>query len=386
MRKTFGEIVLFARTGLNPRTNFKLGQGTNKYITIKNIHNNTLVIDDSTDVVDDNAITMIHRRSQIKAGDVLFCSIGRIGDMYIIEEEPVGWDVNESVFVFTLDTSVIRQKYFYYLFKHRDIIEYLTTNSSGSTFKSIKMNQLQKMVFDLPSLEEQDTIVTCLDSVAEIIESRQRQLCTLDDLIKARFVEMFGDPVTNPKRWSEKPFLDMGDCKNGMNFHYDDSGVEIRCLGVGDFQDRSIISDTTTLPMVSLNDLPSNEYLLQDNDIVFVRSNGNKALVGRSIAVYPGTVPTTFSGFCIRYRKHDDNITIPYLLRVLKSESVRRKMAGRGANIQNLNQQILGELIIPIPPLYLQKQFDAFVDQIDKSKFVFPKFQYSYKHDFSESR
>ena len=84
MIKPFSEVVLFARTGLNPRTNFKLGKGTNRYITIKNIHNNSLIIDDSTDFVDDDAIAMIHRRSQIKAGDILFCSIGRIGDMYII--------------------------------------------------------------------------------------------------------------------------------------------------------------------------------------------------------------------------------------------------------------------------------------------------------------
>ena len=66
MRKTFDEIVLFARTGLNPRTNFKLGQGSNKYITIKNIRNNALIVDDNTDVVDDAALRMIHGRSQIK--------------------------------------------------------------------------------------------------------------------------------------------------------------------------------------------------------------------------------------------------------------------------------------------------------------------------------
>ena len=147
----------------------------------------------------------------------------------------------------------------------------------------------------------------------------------------------------------------------------------IHCLGVGDFQDHSIIADTSALPMVSLNEMPSDEYLLHDDDIVFVRSNGNKALVGRSVVVYPGSIPTTFSGFCIRYRKHDDSITIPYLLRVLKYESVRAKMAVRGANIQNLNQQILGTIVVPLPPLDLQEKYAAFVSQIDKSKVVVQK-------------
>lgn len=84
--------------------------------------------------------------------------------------------------------------------------------------------------------------------------------------------------------------------------------------------------------------------------------------------MYPGDVPTTFSGFCIRYRKHDNEITVPYLLRVLKTDSMRMKMAGRGANIQNLNQQILGTLVIPVPPVELQNQFAAFVTEVNKSK------------------
>lgn len=180
---------------------------------------------------------------------------------------------------------------------------------------------------------------------------------------------MFGDPVSNPKGWEKKLFIDMGSCKNGMNFHYEDTGIQINCLGVGDFKDLELIDDVEKLPTILLKEMPSEEYLLKDGDIVFVRSNGNKALVGRSVAVYPGDVPTTFSGFCIRYRKTDDTITVPYLLRVLKTNSMRQKMVGRGVNIQNLNQQILRKLEIPIPPLELQNQFAIFVNQVDKLKF-----------------
>ena len=224
--------------------------------------------------------------------------------------------------------------------------------------------------YEVAEVDKTDQISICekLDKVFEIIKLREQELQLLDTLIKARFVEMFGDPVMNEKGWRTKSLLDMGDCKNGMNFHYDDYGVEINCLGVGDFKDLSVIDNVEHLPMVSLNEMPSEEYLLKDEDIVFVRSNGNKALVGRSVVVYPGDVSTTFSGFCIRYRKHEDMVMIPYLLRVLKTDSVRRKMAGRGANIQNLNQQILGTLLIPIPPIELQNQFADFVHQVDKSK------------------
>ena len=229
--------------------------------------------------------------------------------------------------------------------------------------------------YEVHELDKYEQVLICekLDKLYDVINCRKQELQLLDELIKARFVEMFGDPIINEKDWPTKPLLDMGQCKNGMNFHYDDEGVEINCLGVGDFKDFSVINNTDELPKISLKEMPSEEYLLKDDDIVFVRSNGNKALVGRSIAVYPGDIPTTFSGFCIRYRKHDNEITVPYLLRVLKADSMRVKMTGRGANIQNLNQQILRTLVIPVPPIELQNQFADFVKQVDKSKVAVQK-------------
>ncbi len=162
----------------------------------------------------------------------------------------------------------------------------------------------------------------------------------------------------------------MGYCKNGVNFHTGDSGMEIHCLGVGDFKDLSVIDGTEHLPVIALNEAPQKESMLRDGDIVFVRSNGNKALVGRCLVVYPHNTPTTYSGFCIRYRLTSGEVDITYLLQVLKTDTMRKKMAGRGANIQNLNQQILATLDIPLPPLVLQNQFADFVAQVDKSKLV----------------
>ena len=180
---------------------------------------------------------------------------------------------------------------------------------------------------------------------------------------------MFGDPVDNPMGWDTVPLLELGKCKNGMNFRSKDSGYEIHCLGVADFKDNDVLNDSNELPMISLNEAPSEEYLLADGDIVFVRSNGNKALVGRTVMVFPGGTPTTYSGFCIRFRKNDSRIETGYLLRILKMDSVRQKMAGRGANIQNLNQQILSQLNILLPPIDLQEKYLEFVQQSDKSKF-----------------
>ena len=181
---------------------------------------------------------------------------------------------------------------------------------------------------------------------------------------------MFGDPSVNPKAFETTGLLELGSAKNGLNYHSKDAGYKVPCLGVADFGDLWAIEDISTLGTISLNERPSEEYRLKDGDIVFVRSNGNKELVGRCLAVYPGEFEAVFSGFCIRVRLNDNRVRIPYLLALLKQDSVRRQLFGRGANVQNLNQKLLGKIDVPLPPLDLQQEFADFAASVDKSKFM----------------
>lgn len=266
------------------------------------------------------------------------------------------------------DKEILSVKYlFYFLDKY---IEKLREQAIGGVIKYIKLGYLTEAYLPLPSIEAQTKIVSRLDKANSLIDLRRQQLEKLELLIKSKFIDMFGDPVKNPNEWPIVSIMETGSFKNGMNFRSNDFGVEIHCLGVGDFKDLSVIENTHNLPTISLNEMPTSEYLLQDGDIVFVRSNGNKALVGRCLAMYPGKIPTTYSGFCIRYRKSVDTLFTKYLLQVFKAPSMREKIAGRGANIQNLNQQILSQMNIPVPPIELQNQFAEFVEQVEKQKAV----------------
>ena len=267
----------------------------------------------------------------------------------------------------SLDKTKLMVKYLYCFL---DLyVEILRQQAIGGVIKYIKLGNLADAIIPVPVIEKQREIIEIFEKCNGTIAYRHQELLLMDQLVKSRFIEMFGDPVTNLKGWTTKPLLDMGNCKNGMNFHTGDSGMEMHCLGVGDFKDLSFIDGTDHLPVISLNEAPPEESMLRDGDIVFVRSNGNKALVGRCLVVYPRSTPTTYSGFCIRYRLTSSEVDTTYLLRVLKTDSMRKKMAGRGANIQNLNQQILAALDIPLPPIKLQQAFAAFVEQVDKSKY-----------------
>lgn len=307
-----------------------------------------------------------NKRTNIEPGDLLMTIVGTIGRVAIVPDNLTGICVQRSVAVLKPKPETVYNRFLmYYL---QNMCPYLEQESRGVAQKGIYLKQLNNLTVILPPLDEQREIAAVLDKVSDLIAKRRQQLDRLDELVKSRFIEMFGDPVQNPLRWTKRPLLEMGYCKNGMNFHTGDSGIEMYCLGVGDFKDHSVIDGTDCLPTVSLNEAPPEESMLRDGDIVFVRSNGNKALVGRCLVVYPHSTPTTYSGFCIRYRLTSDDVNTAYLLRVLKTDSMRKMMAGRGANIQNLNQQILATLNVPIPPKELQEQFASFVAQTDKSK------------------
>lgn len=334
----------------------------NNWISIADLTNSGKYISNTKETLSDSAVAESGIK-KIPANTVIMSFKLSLGKVAITEKEMYS---NEAIMAF-IDKGVekISPEYLYYLLRAKDWSNGTNKAVMGATLNKATLSTIK---IQLHEYDNQLEIVNMLNRVSSSIDFRKQQLTKLDELVKARFVEMFGDPIQNEKCWEIKSLFDLGYCKNGMNFHKGDHGVEIHCLGVGDFKDRSTIYDVKNLPYVALNESPDSDYLLQDGDIVFVRSNGNKELVGRCLAIYPENVPVTYSGFCIRYRLTSEKASVPYILRVLKADSVRKKMAGRGANIQNLNQQTLSQLAIPLPPLSLQNQFADFVAEVDKSK------------------
>ena len=274
--------------------------------------------------------------------------------------------------VWDFDSDQILPAYLEFALHSPQSMAYYAEKMRGTTARrrTLTGDALKNMSVPVPSIEDQYAVVKTLNCIKSQLAATHQMLDKLDHLVKSRFVEMFGDPVLNPKGWSTHNLKALGELKNGVNFKSVDNGFEIKCLGVGDFKDRYAIKDMSLVSDVSLNDEPNANQLLQDGDVVFVRSNGNKALVGRCLAIFPGEEEVTFSGFCIRFRNASKKLELDYLLNCLKTDSIRRAMTGRGANIQNLSQSLLSKIEIPLPPIALQREFAAFVSQVDKSRFV----------------
>ena len=172
-----------------------------------------------------------------------------------------------------------------------------------------------------------------------------------------------------PSDWKQYCLGELGKNKNGLNFHREDKGIKIRILGVGDFGNLSVLRDLNALSEISMRFMPDDELLLKNGDIVFVRSNGSKELVGRNLLVYPQNEKVSFSGFCIRFRLSSDKITTAEYINLLLDNGVLKQKLqseNQGSNISNLNQSIIDNLQISIPCKGEQKKIVAILTTQDR--------------------
>ena len=187
------DIVTKFSTGLNPRKNFKLNEGgENFYVTIKNFQNGILNLDDKCDKIDDNALKLINKRSDLKKDDLIFASIGRVGEVYLIKNNPINWNINESVFSLRPNKQFIEPKFLYYLLNSTKIQNYFESNITGSTFKSIKMKDLKNTPVTIPdSFELQNKIIQFLSSVDSKIVLVDNELNNIQKFKKGLLQLMF---------------------------------------------------------------------------------------------------------------------------------------------------------------------------------------------------
>ena len=175
-QRKFDEVVNRIGTGLNPRDNFVLNNGgKNYYVTIKNFEHGHLYLDDNCDKVDDEALKIIQERSDLKTNDILFTSIGRIGDCYLIRNQPKNWNINESVFTLRPNQNEVDPEYLFHVIHSEKVLNQILNDVTGSTFKSIKIGDLKKTKIPKPNKVEQLKIAQFVTKLEDIITLHQRK-------------------------------------------------------------------------------------------------------------------------------------------------------------------------------------------------------------------
>ena len=148
-KKTIDDVTCKVTTGLNPRKNFVLGKGSNYYVTIKNMADNTLFLDDRCDRVDNEALEKINKRSDLKIGDILFSGIGTIGRVALVDIPTNNWNVSESVFTLRAN-DIVTKEFLYLMLLSPDMQNYCQSNAHGAAQKGIRMADLKAYSFYLP--------------------------------------------------------------------------------------------------------------------------------------------------------------------------------------------------------------------------------------------
>lgn len=258
----------------------------------------------------------------------------------------------------------IDQQYLYYYLKSSATLYRIKEVATGSVRDNLRLSMLYDFMIELPSLDVQRQIVSNLDLLASIIRQRNQQLTKLDELVKARFVEMFGDPVTNPFNW---PTVELG---QRCEIITGNTPSRAEPENYGTFIEW-IKSDNINTPSTFLT--PAQEYLSEVGfqKCRFVESGsllmtciagslnciGNVAVTNRRVAFNQqinAITPTC------------DNVLYLYWLMILSKPAIHKpiNMALKGI----LSKSQLSSIKFPFPSIECQNQFAAFVAEVDKSK------------------
>ena len=218
-----------------------------------------------------------------------------------------------------------------------------------------------------PNSEEQSKIVSILDGISSVIEHRQQELQKLDELVKARFVELFGDVIRNSKSWEIRVLADIASSRLGKMLDTKQKTGECSYPYLANFNVQWFRFNTENLNQMDFNEEDRIEFELQNGDLL-VCEGGE---IGRCAVWHNEIQPCFFQKALHRVRCNRQIVHPDYLGWWFKYNCDHdgfAAIAGAKATIAHLPGVKLKQLRVAIPPLELQEQFAAFVNQTDKSK------------------
>ena len=268
-----------------------------------------------------------------------------------------------------LDENQLRIRYFMYYLKSKHFKEQLTKQITGSAQLNYGPSHLKKMIMPLIDITVQDEIISCMDKLQSIIETRQRELIELDRLMKARFVELFGDPRSNPFGFEKKRLKDT--CKvitgntpsRAIAEYYGDYIEWIKTDNIVS----GILNPTQATESLSEKGMNVGRTVEKDS-ILMACIAGSIASIGR-VCITDRTV--SFNQQINAVVPEQYNILFLYVLFQMSKDYLVEdiNMALKGI----LSKSKLEEKEFIIPPMDLQEQFSDFVKQVNKSKVAVQK-------------
>lgn len=311
---------------------------------------------------------------EINDGDVLISWSASLG-VYV-------WNrgkalLNQHIFKVAFDKLDIEKNYFVYAVRHK--LDEMTSKTHGATMKHLVKKDFDATQIPYPSLEEQAEIASNLDRVSRIIEARKVELEKLDELIKARFVELFGDLEKNDKGWDERPLLDV--CNHlkryptFCNMDYLEQGTRVIRIGNILLDGHMDVDDNNYVFVYDTVNEDFPDTVISINDIVMAVRGDGSAAKRIGIIQEEKLVGANISPNLIRIQANSRVVAPMFLFHYLISEVGQKRLdsyVNKTAK-KNIAAKDIAKVKTPVPEMDLQNEYVEFIKQVDKSKFVVQK-------------
>ena len=342
--------------------------GDNKWLSIADLGSSekyvTMTKETISDIaVSDSGIKIVPANTVVMSFKL---SIGKTA----ITKEPIYTNEAIMAFIPTGKYEIIPD-YIYHLFSGKD-----WTKGSNKAVKGITLNKatLSEIEIDVPSIEEQREIAAALDKVGTLIAKRRIQLDKLDELIKARFIELFGNLDRNDKGWNELPLGSV--CEQVKryptfcNMEYLERGIRVIRIGNILFDGHMDTNDENYVFVYEDANKDYPDTVIEENDIVMAVRGDGSAAKRIGIVTEEKLIGANISPNLIRIKANGNFVSPMFLFHYLTGEVGQKRLdsyVNKTAK-KNIAAKDIVKVLTPVPPIELQKEYITFVEQTNKSK------------------
>lgn len=348
---------------------FKSGEYEDDGVRIMRITNvqKGMIVDDDPKYFPLSRIAEI-KRYILKEGDLLMSLTGNVGRVGLLDEMFLPAALNQRVACLRLKNDSVIIKYLFYLLNSKRFELDCIFNASGIAQKNMSTQWLGMYKIPIPHLEEQERIVAELDLISGVIEKQKAQLKELDNLAQSIFYDMFGDPVTNEKKWSVQTLSDV--CINLIDCPHSTPKkvthkTNFPCIRTSELKNGSI--EWNSMQYIDEIEYKARTIRLKpiSGDIVF----GREGTIGDAV-ILPEGYCFSLGQRTMLLRVDGGKVSNVFLHRVILSEWIKKyvRQANVSSTVAHINVKDFRNFVVPIPPLPLQQEFAQKIQAIEQQK------------------
>lgn len=345
------------------------------FLSVKDISDGEISFEDCK-YISQEEYDSLSEGAKPKVGDMLFCRVGTLGKPIIIPEgTPLFGSFVSLGYLRNKNSDRCDMNYLRYWMNSNVFWQQVNANVKGASQVNLNTGWLSKFDVDLPNMEEQRYRISILDQCSRILKFRKEQLEELDNIIKARFVELFGNPDRNEKKWDIFKLSQLCEVSSSKRIYQNEQSSDgIPFLRISDLvnrMDTSVKECDLYIPVEKYLELKSKELVPIPGDILLTA----RGTLGRCYIVKEDDEFYFQDGMITWLYNFDDRITAKYIEYLFMIPGFRKQIDAlqAGSTVAYLSISMTKELDIMLPPPELQREFIEFVEQVDKSKFAVQK-------------